>query len=144
MTIEQFTIDGTVVDVTPPPPPAPIFQSATPAGRLREAAVYVREHWTRRQFSDGKGNVCAVGAIVGMREGQPNTAPRPLLEADRLADMAVEALAEYLSANGGDYSDPHHFRVGIVSTWNDSYAIDAEDVASTMEKAAARWEEQHG
>jgi hypothetical protein len=143
MTIEQFRIDGTTEDVTPPPAPEPLFWEATPPGRLREAATYIRGHWTRRALSDPDGNVCAVGSIIGLRKSTKDGA-MDLLDQDRLADEALTVLARYLYAHVDTGLDPDHYRVGLVATWNDGLAIDAEDVASTMEKAAAWWEEQRG
>lgn len=96
----------------------------TPADVLREAANVVRrEGWCRGAFSDEDGRVCALGALreVGYQAG--------LGLGTRWAVMS--ALLDVV--RGGD-----------IATWNDEEAIDGEDVAVHMEKAAIRWEEIAG
>lgn len=110
----------------------------TVADRLRTAAAYVSDNHTRSELVNDNGQVCAVGAILGLRSPAgliEVPGPMTLLAADPIAFEATKALAEYL---GG----PPTAVVGRVERWNDYTARDGAEVAAAMEKAAAQWEEK--
>jgi hypothetical protein len=112
----------------------------TPADRLRTAAAYVCDNHTRSELVNDAGQVCAVGAILGLEcveQLEHVSDPMMLLSADLIAYEAVKALAEFLVGST-------HARIGAVETWNDYTARDGAEVAAAMEKAAAQWEERHG
>lgn len=116
-------------------------ENETPADRLRAAAAKVRENWGRGRLRTETGGYCALGAICDARIGEPFVLA--LLLGDRTANQAVTALHEYL-ATAGEVGGPWlmpSFRVEAVGKWNDYTAADAEQVAATLEKAAARLEE---
>ena len=97
----------------------------TPADLLREAAHVLRERgWCRGSYRTEDGRHCALGAIYAV----PRTSAQQ-------REGAREALADCIANSIGGRHVP---------TWNDELAIDGEDVAVHMEKAAARWEETAG
>jgi hypothetical protein len=116
----------------------------TPADRLRTAAGRVREGWTRYQLRDASGDRCALGAICDVRRRTVGSfGVMTMLFADPIADAAVTALHAYLRAA----ADPPlpvipDLRVDSIAWWNDDPHTNGEEVAVTMEKAAAWIEER--
>lgn len=112
----------------------------TPADRLRAAADRIRGNFTRDRLVDDLGRVCVVGAILGLRctEDLDTTAYAVLLT-DADSNRAIVALSQYL------YPDhPRGYEISLAQSWNDTKCRDGEEAATTMEKAAAAWEETHG
>ena len=98
----------------------------TPADVLREAARLIRTSgWCTGTYDSADGRHCALGAIYAVR-----SQCRPW----ELSQVQAEA-REVLK---------HHLGVLRIPAWNDEVAIDGEDVAVHMEKAAIRWEETAG
>lgn len=108
----------------------------TPADRLRAAAGYIRDHFGRNMLADDNGNVCAVGAILQLR--QPTRyLPMEMLLTDRTANAAVTVLADHIRRPGVEPC----IRVSLIEEWSDGTVTDGNEVAEAMEKAAAAWEE---
>ncbi len=102
---------------------------ATPADVLRDAAKVLRERgWCQHQSSDNQGRVCAVGALWDVTECMSGWAD------SKARKVLATFLGLHVSDDGSD---------GIPE-WNDTIATDGEQVAQTMEKAAAAWEEVAG
>lgn len=133
MRVEQLTIDDRAMHDEP----------ETVADRLRESAAYIREHWQTGVLCDENGFVCAVGALLGLREyADDQHEGMRLLMLDPVADQAVTLVADYLIANVRRFAHPADgLRVGLVEQWNDDCARDGAEVAEVFEKVAARWEE---
>lgn len=102
----------------------------TPADVLREAADVVRtKGWCRFTLTDKEGRRCAAGAIFSAADTLGCSADR---------ELAYDALFSTLPPGRGDNL------VNCIADWNDRLALDGEDVAVHMEKAAIRWEETAG
>jgi hypothetical protein len=116
----------------------------TPADRLRTAAGRVREGWTQYQLRDAFGDRCALGAICdAQRRATSSFGVMAMLSADPIADAAVTALHAYLcAAVDPPYRVFPDLRVDGIAWWNDDQSTNGEEVAVTMEKAAAWIEER--
>jgi hypothetical protein len=102
-------------------------ENATPATVLRDAAgrIRTRGHHRGAFVAPDGGAVCAVGAIYDVRD-------RDWLVHHASGSEAFEALL-FLE----EFVQEH------IPLWNDRIAQGGEDVAATMEKCAAWWEETH-
>lgn len=117
-------------------------ETETPADRLREAAATVRQGHCRGHMIDRWGNRCAIGALTRVHIGDQETPLRRLLD-DPIAFDASVALAGYLETAGVPACGcGRDLRVHTIAGWNDTIAADGEEVAATMEKAAAAYEER--
>ena len=104
----------------------------TPADVLRDAATVVRtKGWCRGQLRSPDGRLCAEGAM--------HVAAARLGAGTHPISIALKSLA---TVAGQPYNPLKRQHPAVV--WNDEVAIDGEDVAVHMEKAAARWEETAG
>lgn len=137
--IEQLLLGGGAEDVTA------FGEFETVADRLRASATYIRAHWGRGVLCDENGIVCAVGALLGLRERAENV-EMSLLALDPTAFEAVCAIAAWLTEHTAPFSSmaEEGMNVSIVESWNDEYAADGDEVAEVFEKVAARWEERAG
>lgn len=118
----------------------------TPADRLRSAAARVRAEHTTGELCDADGNVCALGALLNLRDDQYKNhypaeyaAAEMLLSQDRIAADAAEALRVHL----GEPVTPARSLPDIIALWNDHIAPVGE-IARAMEDVAAKWEADHG
>lgn len=97
----------------------------TVADVLRDAAnVLRRDGWCRGTMHQPTGEHCAIGAITTAL-GPPST------DRTRLYASTADAFRTFINT-------------GSIPIWNDYTALDGEDVAARMEKAAAAWEEVQG
>jgi hypothetical protein len=138
--VEQFVLGGGVDDVTA----FGVYE--TVADRLRASAAYIRGHWTVGMLCTDDGLVCAVGALLGLRERAENC-EMGLLALDRVADEAVTLVADYVTEHHHllrHLADSDGVRVSLVEQWNDDHVRDGVEVAEVFEKVAARWEERTG
>lgn len=138
--VEQLLLGGGSEDVTA------YELHDTVATRLRASAEYIRGHWTTGVLCDENGFVCAVGALLGLREyADDQHGGMNLLRLDPIADEAVTLVADYLVENVPRFARPADgLRVALVEQWNDDCARDGGEVAEVFEKVAARWEERVG
>jgi hypothetical protein len=98
---------------------------------LRIAATRVRQGWTRHTRDDGRGRVCALGALnVGL--------------GDHAYSFRIDGRPE-LSAFVADalqlpmcWSKP-----AAIANWNNAADQTAENVATGLEYAALLWEQTH-
>jgi hypothetical protein len=106
---------------------------------LRKSAEVIRE----RGLCKGKaeaydGSVCALGAIAVATGGVPEELAYGPNGVNIGFDSGAGALANYLATIDGWSSErPPH-----IPTWSDHRSTTQDDVANTMEKAAAWIEEQ--
>jgi hypothetical protein len=96
---------------------------------LRAAAARVRRGWCQGQLDDGKGNVCAVGAIM-YSHSEPDILP--------LRDVVVRALALPVPPLIGSEVEPDC----PIPIWNDAPGQTAANVAAGLEYAALVWEQE--
>jgi hypothetical protein len=119
----------------------------TPATRLRNAAHYLRDHWTQDQLVRPNGDVCPVGAILGLRtppadydDDYSALTRNTMLAADPIARTAVVLLASVIEDDIP--AAPGVVAPALIEVWNDEYATDADHVADTMLAAADHWDRQ--
>lgn len=107
----------------------------TPADVLREAAERVRTRGLHRgtYVNELDGSVCALGAIYDVRSDSEHLIE---LDSSTSAILAEQVLKRFINTQCG-------VPVGQIPRWNDRVVADGEEVAVTMEKAAAHWEETH-
>ncbi|BCJ59007.1 DUF6197 family protein [Micromonospora endophytica] len=129
--------------------------TVTPADLLRLAALYLRRHgWTRGTYYAITGittptpPACVVGAIGIACAGRRINHPEQLDGLDRQTYRhAVAALVDYLDAfQPVRFVDDDGFPVIEHSSpyaWNDDPGRTAEQVVTTLEKAADDWDSLH-
>lgn len=113
------------------------------ADDLRGGAQYVRDHgWSRTQMRDSQGRVCAMGGIR-CHVGSPQYIA--ITDWNERDFGAAFALAKHLQPDlfeiDWDDSKRRIYAFSVISRWNDQRAEGAEEVVTTMEKLAAKIEE---
>jgi hypothetical protein len=103
----------------------------TTGDQLRDAATRVRNGWTRWEFQDGQGHVCAAGAL-GMISGH-DVCRQVLVHAE-----ALYALARALGKPRGNAL----MALIAIQGWNDAEGQTAENVAAGFELAAILADEE--